>query len=56
MERIGRRLEWPTARWVRPIPGAREKEAGKWDPGRPYLYPTQVPLGEKPKVFRDTPG
>ena len=32
-----------------------EKGFGK-DPLRPYPEPTQVPLGEKPKACRATPG
>ena len=40
--------------WVQPIPGAREKEVRK-DSARSYPEPTQVPLGEKPKVCRDQP-
>ena len=42
-------------RAVQPIPGANEKGVGK-EPPRPYREPTQVPLGEKPKAYRATPG
>jgi len=38
-------------RGVQLIPGAKEKGQGM-DPLRPYLDPTQVPLGEKPKTYR----
>ena len=37
------------------FPGAREKGIEK-DPPRPYPEPTQVPLGEKPKVCRGETG
>ena len=51
MARTGRRREWGPVRALRPIPGAREKGAGKSEPPRPYREPTQVPLGEKPKAY-----
>jgi len=38
-------------RAVQPIPGATEKGCRKDSP-RPYLEPTQVPLGEKPQACR----
>ena len=38
-------------RGVQLIPGAKEKGQGM-DPFCPYLDPTQVPLGEKPKTYR----
>ena len=38
-------------RAVRLIPRATEKGCGMDSP-RPYLEPTQVPLGEKPKTYR----
>ena len=38
-------------RAVQLISRATEKDAGK-DPSRPYLEPTQVSLGEKPKACR----
>jgi len=41
----------PRLRGVQLIPGAREKDQGM-DPPCPYLDPTQVPLGEKPKTYR----
>ena len=57
MERTGRTREQPAVRWVRPSPRAREKESPKFpDSESPYLDPTQVPLGEKPKAFREIPG
>ncbi len=38
-------------RVVQLIPGASEKGRGM-DPPCPYLDPTQVPLGEKPKTYQ----
>jgi hypothetical protein len=38
-------------RAVQLISGANEKGRGM-DPPYPYLDPTQVPLGEKPKTYR----
>ena len=38
-------------RVVQLIPRANEKERGM-DPPCPYLEPTQVSLGEKPKAYR----
>ena len=51
MLRTWLKLEWFSVWRIQFMPGDREKELGK-DLKYSYQDPAQVPLGEKPKVWR----